>query len=172
MGIGPGLVLVVDYGDLTGQHRLAADCRSGTYRLPACTFAQVYALQYNTLTGTAFAATVSATLSRALDPFPKMFTYTASGDIAAAASVTVPVPAYAQYNDLWANGWVGGIGAANAPILRAEKLGLYRDYTTGLFVPPWGPSSYAGDSATTDTVTIENAGPALVRVFAQFYLEP
>ncbi len=169
---GPGLVLIIDYGDLSGQHRLLADARSGTYRLPACTFAQVYALQYNSLAGLAFALNIGCTLSRMLDSEPKPYTFTFGGDLAAAATIGVHIPPYAQFVDLWASGWVGGIGAANAPILRAEDLGLYRDYTTGLFVPPWGPISYNGDGVSTETVDIENAGPATARVFLQFYLAP
>lgn len=169
---GPGLALIVDYGDLAGRHRVVADLRSGTYQLPAVTFAQISMLQWNSLVPTAAGVLCSATLSRAPVANPKMFTFTGGGEIAAAGSAVVRVPFYAQFVDVWANGWAGGIGAANAPILRAETLGLYRDYTTGLFVPPWGPASYCGDAISTDSVTIENAGIAAVRVFAQFYLQP
>lgn len=167
-----GLVLIVDYGDLTGRHRLVADLRSGSFQLPALTFAQVYALMWDPGGVATFGFQAAATFSRAQVSQPKPFTYTAAGELAAAGSALIQIPYYAQYVDIWANGWAGGIGAATAPILRAPEVGLYRDYTTGLFVPPWGPISLSGDSLDTDVFTVENAGAAAVRVFTQFYIEP
>lgn len=171
--VGAGSVLIVEYGDLAGRHLLAADLRSGLYQLPASSFCQVYALLWNAAgTGAPFAIQAAGALSHALVPSPKYFTFTAAGDIAAAASAVTTIPSFTQFLDVWANGWANGIGGANAPILIAERVGLYRDYTTGLFVPPWGPVSYSGDGISTDTLTVENQGPATVRVFAQFYLQP
>lgn len=166
-----GTVLIVDYGDMAGRHRVVADLRSGTYVLPAITFAQVNVLTWAETGTLNFGFQASATLSRSQPTNPKPFTYTGAGLIEAAGQRFVPVPYYAQWVDIWANGWAGGIGAANAPILRGIELGLYRDYTTGLFVPPWGPVSLSGDSLDTDSVNIDNAGAAEVRVYCQFYLE-
>lgn len=168
----PGLVLIVDYGDLAGRHRVVADLRSGSYVLPAVTFAQVYALYWDPAGVAGFGFQASAAFSRGAAANAKYFTYTSAGTIAAAGSAFIRIPTYAQYVDIWANGFAGGIGAANAPVLRAAEIGLYRDYTTGLFVPPWGPVSLSGDALDTDVFTLENAGPADVRCFVQFYLEP
>lgn len=166
-----GVALIIDYGDLSGNHRVVVDCRSGTYLLPAITFAQVYVLTWAEAGTINFAFAVAAALSRATPPNPKKFTYTGAGLIEAAGSRFVPVPYYAQWVDIWANGWTGGIGAADAPILRAELMGVYRDYTSGLFVPPFGPVSLSGDALDTDAFLLENAGPAEVRCYAQFYIE-
>lgn len=166
-----GVVLIIDYGDLTGRHRVVADLRSGTYVLPAITFAQVYALAWAEAGALNFGFSIAATLSRGQPTNPKPFTYTGAGLIEAAGTRFVPVPYYAQWVDIWANGWSGGIGDATAPILRAAAVGLYRDYSSGLFVPPWGPVSLSGDALDTDAFIIENAGAAEVRVYCQFYLE-
>lgn len=166
-----GFVLVIDYGDLSGRHRVCADFRSGTYELPAITFAQVGVLAWSQTGTLGFGIDAAATLSTSPVSKPKALTYTGAGLVAAAASVTVPVPYYAEWVDIWANGWAGGIGAASAPNLRGAEVGLYRDYTTGLFVPPWGPIALAGDALDTDVFTLENAGAAEVRCFAQFFLE-
>lgn len=166
-----GVVLIIDYGDMSGNHRVVADCRSGTYLLPAITFAQVYALTWAEPGTINFAFSVSAALSRATPSNPKKLSYTGAGLIEASGSRFVPVPYYAQWVDIWANGWAGGIGAADAPNLLASEVGLYRDYTSGLFVPPFGPISLSGDALDNDALTLENAGPTEVRCFCQFYLE-
>lgn len=166
-----GLVLVIDYGDMTGRHRVVADLRSGTYQLPSITFAQVYALAWAQAGTLNFGFQAAAALSRGTVPNnPKPLTYTGAGTVTAGGSVLVPIPYYAEAADIWANGWAGGIGAPNAPVLRAAEVGLYRDYTTGLFVPPWGPYSLSGDALDTDALTLENGGAADVRCFCQFYL--
>lgn len=166
-----GLVLIVDYGDMAGRHRVCADLRSGTYVLPAVSFAQVYALAWAAAGTLNFGFQCSAAFSRSQPTNPKKLTYTCAGPLPAADNRFVRVPYYAQWVDIWANGWTGGIGAADAPILSAEELGLYRDYTNGLWAPPFGPVSLSGDSLDTDAFFISNAGLAEVRAFCQFYLE-
>lgn len=168
----PGLVLIIDYGDLSGRHRLVADLRSGTYQLPAVTFAQVSVLFWDPGGSATFGFQAAAACSNCILSSPKYLTYTAAGDMIAAATALIEIPYYAQFVDCWANGWATGIGGVGAPILRAPEVGLYRDYTTGLFVPSWGPISLSGDSLDTDVLTLENAGPATVRAFVQFYLVP
>lgn len=166
----PSFVVMIEYGDLAGSHRVVADCRSGSYQLPAVTYARVFALQWNAA-AIALQANVFAAFSRGYYASSHPLTYTVFADVLTGGSASVNVPYYTQFVDVWATGWVGGIGAANAPILNAERpVSIYRDYTTGLFVPPWGPVSYSGEMGVTDLLTVDNAGPATVRVWGQFYL--
>jgi len=78
----------------------------------------------------------------------------------AGATAVVPIPAYMAAADVWAN---------DASIITIDDLGIKRDYTTGLFVPPWGPVLFSGLGTS---VTIANTGAVPALVFFQATLEP
>ena len=170
--------VVVDYGDMGGSHRVVADFKSGTYQLPACTFVRVSCFLWEAggVQQTGLPLMMVAALSRAQVTSPKALSATMIGEIAAGASAQAripgsPGPSYARLFDVWADGWNGdknGIGTTDAPIIRTNQIAIERDYTTGLFTPPWGPVECAiGQQA----FTVYNDGPAAVRVTAKYLLE-
>lgn len=166
VSFGAGMALIIDYGDLTGRHRLIADCRSGVYQLPAVSFVQVSVVQW-TSTGLALAFAVQATLSRspALGE-ARYFTLTGTASIAAAATKEGRFGQRAVAIDLWS---IDQNPFATQPVLRGQFIGLLRDYLTPQFVPPWGPVLLAPG---THQVFVTNDGAATCNAKMQVILQP
>lgn len=166
VGVGAGLALIIDYGDLSGRHRLIADCRSGVYQLPAVSFVQVSALQWST-TGQALGFSVSAALSRspALNE-ARYFTLTGRKTIAAGATAEGSFGYRAVAIDLWS---IDQNPFLTQPVIRGHFIGLLRDYLTPQFIPPWGPVLLPPG---THQVFVSNDGAAAANVMMQVILQP
>jgi hypothetical protein len=181
--------LILRWGDLLAatEQTVVCDLRSGTYQLPPCTFAHVYACTWNSTGLATLGHTVACAFSDGITPHAMRPTYTIEGVLqtataGAALNLTNAVGssnAHARWFDCWAEGWNGGlngVGAADAPILCVEgqssKAGvpaLERNYLTGVFCPAWGPVEIANLASTG--LRIRNAGSADVNVCARFWLE-
>lgn len=167
LALASGVAVIIEYGDLTGRHKLVADFRSGVYQLPACSFVQVSGLYWSTAGVVAVPLTAAATLSRApaLND-ARFFTLSGVAAIAAGGSATARYGNRAVAIDLWS---IDANPFATQPVLRAENRGLLRDYLTPQFIPPWGPVLLG---TSDNSVRIFNDGAAITSCLLQFILQP
>ena len=165
--LGSGVAVIVEYGDLSGRHKLVADFRSGVYQLPACTFVQVSAVYWSVAAVVATRLLAAATLSRspALGE-ARYFTLSGIAAIAAGASATARYANRAVAIDVWS---IDANPFATQPVLRAENRGLLRDYLTPQFIPPWGPVLLLPPD---NSVRIFNDGAAVTLGRTAVHLQP
>lgn len=155
--------LVIDYGSGGALQRVLIDLRNGSYQLPACEQVNVYVrVERPAEDAGSFAppCLVQGCLSPGRHPTPSTPTYTFRRYELTSAGVEVDIPANARWVDCWVeNSTAANLYGAGAPVLslRGSNAQLIRDYTTGIWAPPF-VQALAGmywDGSEVDPLTLD-----------------
>jgi len=155
---GNGFAEVV-YGSGACTQRLVMDLRPGTYQLPPIMQASlVGTLWYNT-SFIASPISVDAAFCQGAVPCGSRPTYTVYVPLTAATPATTRIPDKARYYDAWV--YVTGLGAGQ-PVLSVYDSGggssgppsIIRDYTTGIWAPPYPASCFQSRGILTLVSTV------------------
>lgn len=165
----------VTYGVGAGLQRLVMDMRPGTYQLPPSTQVRVSALGYYYTANGGFkqplnfnAAIAPGYVGKGSDPTFGQFV----GLLAATAVATIQVPDKARWVDCWALNVVAlGAGKPVLSLYSDQETGfpsLVRDYTSGIWAPPYEARCFGGTQSLTATIISTVACDAWIQFGLEF----
>ncbi len=159
-GLTANASLVVSYGSGAAQKNRICDLRSGAYLLPPSEQVRLSVLVPANSSASGFFPNVQvaaciADAAQQAAPLDRMV-YTYVNNSLTTAGANVPVPKGAREVDLWYCGATYSYGSG-APVLSLNAIDLggfaqmVRDYTTGIWAPPYRQQVFlgAGESETT-----------------------
>jgi hypothetical protein len=156
---GNGFAEVV-YGAGSCTQRLVMDLRSGTYQLPPITQASLVGTLWYNSSFIASPISVDGAFCEGSVSCGSRPTYTVRVPLLAAVGVVTQIPDKARYLDAWA--YVTALGAGK-PVLSVYDTGaggsgvpsLVRDYTTGIWAPPYPAACFQPRGSVTVISTVD-----------------
>lgn len=154
--VNSGFVEVV-YGSGACTQRLVMDLRPGSYQLPPCMQVTVSAKPWFNAGTFVVPVQVEATISAGSAPCGSRPTYTVYMPLSANSADSTKVPDKARTVDAWV--YAVALGAGK-PVLSVYDPGLsgfpslVRDYTTGIWAPPYPAPCFGSGSNITMISTV------------------
>lgn len=178
--------IVLEYGAGPAVKRLVMDLKPGAYQLPPCTQVRTSLIAYRSLGASSF-QTVNVSITLCGDDTianPARPVVTAGGLVGGAVTTGFNVlsPAGARWWDVWSDMYNLTFLDATAPDLVGQfnvsaalapygMSPLYRGYSSGLFLPSWGPVEFGGVENTDVIVFDQNIAGANNYAWVRFFLE-
>lgn len=180
--------LVLEYGAGSALRKVVMDLKPGSYQLPPCTQVKTSVLAYrgaSDFTPRFVPCSVGVTLCPGTiitNPARPVVTHGQKVQGSGPSGYNVISPGAARWWDLWwgSDGSIAPL-ATTAPDLLAQCSNLetvpaagllYRAYSSGVFMPCWGPAEFGSPENTNIQVTDGNtASVAMHLAWLRFFLE-